>query len=170
MPLASRVVRETRVAVRRGRKLSLPFASESRRYGRSLRAVRPFVDGMPRGGVVPGASIEAPTRKRRGRKIVVGERRVWFAFFAPAWVVGENGILFPSRAVVDFRKIFRKIGSTSCCKTHVLPPEAFHATTSGEAAGTARHSLPRRRDGTHASVNESKDVRRREARAAHRRR
>jgi hypothetical protein len=43
-----RVVRETRVAVRRGRKLGLPVANESRRSGRFLRAVRPFVDGMPR--------------------------------------------------------------------------------------------------------------------------
>ena len=43
-----RFVRETRVAVRRGRKLGLPVANESRRSGRFLRAVRPFVDGMPR--------------------------------------------------------------------------------------------------------------------------
>jgi hypothetical protein len=100
-----RVVRETRVAVRRGRKLGLPVANESRRSGRFLRAVRPFVDGMPRVEL-----CRVPRSRRRlgsaenTRKSAIGAR-VEIASKIPDCGCGQNHEFYDSASSRRFPRI-----------------------------------------------------------------
>ena len=131
----------TRVAVRRG--ACLPFAA-NRGDKVGLCAPCDLSSTGCRAVGCAGRVDRGADWKRR--KIVVGERR---GLPPPLGGRGKRHF-FPSRAVADFdfRLRFPQIWIDFVMQNARSSPKLFHATTSGEAAGTARHSLPRRRDGT----------------------